>query len=61
MILSKALVKHTGWIVAGMVGLLLPAGEISAFPYSPTTLTFTAAQGTISPPAQTVTPNSVDI
>jgi hypothetical protein len=51
----KALVKRTGWIVAGILGLLLPAGEILAFPYAPTTLTFTAAEGTASPPAQTVT------
>jgi BACON domain-containing protein/fibronectin type III domain protein len=51
----KALVKRTGWIVAGILGLLLPAGEISALPYSPATLTFTASQGTTSPPAQTVT------
>jgi hypothetical protein len=55
MIQAKALVKRTGWIVAGILGLLLPAGEILAFPYSPSTLTFTAAQGTSSPPAQTVT------
>jgi hypothetical protein len=55
MIQSKALVKRTGWIVAGILGLLLPAGEILAFPYSPSTLTFTAAEGTASPPAQTVT------
>jgi hypothetical protein len=55
MIQAKALVKRTGWIVAGILGLLLPTGEILAFPYSPSTLTFTAAQGTSSPPAQTVT------
>ena len=55
MIQPKALVKRTGWIVAGILGLLLPAGEILAFPYAPTTLTFTAAEGTSSPPAQTVT------
>ena len=51
----KALIKRTGWIVAGILGLLLPTGEILAFPYTPTTLTFTAAEGTSSPPAQTVT------
>lgn len=51
----KALVKRTGWITAGVLGLLLPAGELLAFPYSPSTLTFTAAEGTASPPAQTVT------
>ena len=51
----KALVKRTGWIIAGVLGLLLPAGELLAFPYSPSTLTFTAAEGTASPPAQTVT------
>jgi hypothetical protein len=55
MIQPKALVKRTGWIVAGILGLLLPAGEILAFPYAPSTLTFTAAGGTSSPPAQTVT------
>jgi hypothetical protein len=55
MIQPKALVKRTGWIVAGILGLLLPAGELLAFPYSPSTLTFTAAEGTASPPAQTVT------
>jgi hypothetical protein len=52
---SKALVKRTGWIVAGMLASLLTAGEISAFPYAPPTLTFTAAQGTSSSPAQIVT------
>jgi len=51
----KALVNRTGWIVAGILGLLLPAGEILAFPYAPSTLTFTAAAGTSSPPAQMVT------
>lgn len=51
----KALVKRTGWIIAGVLGLLLPAGELLAFPYSPSTLTFTAAEGTASPPVQTVT------
>jgi hypothetical protein len=51
----KSLVKRTGWFVAGILGLLLPAGEILAFPYSPSTLSFTAAEGTASPPAQTVT------
>lgn len=51
----KALVTRTGWIVAGIFGLLLPAGELLAFPYSPSTLTFTAAEGTASPPVQTVT------
>ena len=55
MIQPKALIKRTGWIVAGILGLLLPAGEILAFPYTPTTLTFTAAEGTSSPPAQMVT------
>ena len=55
MIQPKALVKRTGWIVAGVLGLLLPAGEILAFPYSPPTLTFTAKEGTSSPPAQMVT------
>ena len=51
----KALVTRTGWIVAGMLGLLLPAGELLAFPYAPATLSFTAAEGTSSPPAQMVT------
>ena len=55
MIQPKALFKRTGWIVAGIFGLLLPAGEILAFPYSPATLTFTATEGTSSPPAQMVT------
>lgn len=55
MLQPKTLVKRTGWIVAGILGLLLPAGEILAFPYTPNTLTFTAAEGTSSPPAQTVT------
>jgi Viral BACON domain len=55
MIQPKALVKRTGWIVAGILALLLPAGEILAFPYSPSTLTFTAQEGTSSPPAQMVT------
>lgn len=55
MIQPTAPVKRIGWVVAGILGLLLPAGEILAFPYSPSTLTFTAAQGTASPPAQTVT------
>ena len=55
MIQPKALIKRTGWIVAGILGLFLPAGEISAFPYTPPTLTFTAAEGTSSPPAQMVT------
>jgi hypothetical protein len=50
-----ALIKYTGWIVAGLLGLFLPTGEILAFPYTPTTLTFTAAAGTSSPPVQTVT------
>jgi len=50
-----ALITRTGWIVAGMLGVLLPAGEIVAFPYAPNTLTFTAPEGTSSPPAQTVT------
>ncbi len=51
----NALAKRTGWIVAGILALFLPAGEILAFPYTPSTLTFTAAGGTSSPPAQTVT------
>jgi hypothetical protein len=55
MIQPKALVKHTGWIVAGIFGVLLSAGEIWAFPYSPSSLTFSASGGTSSPPAQTVT------
>ena len=55
MIQPKALVQRTGWIVAGILGLFLPAGEILAFPYAPNTLTFTAAEGTSSPPAQMVT------
>jgi hypothetical protein len=55
MLQPKALVKCTGWIVAGLLGLLLSAGEILAFPYAPNTLTFTAAEGTSSPPAQMVT------
>ena len=49
-----ALIKHTGWLIAGILGLLLHAGEVLAFPYTPTTLTFTATDGTSSPPAQTV-------
>ena len=55
MIRSKAPVKRTGWIIAGILSLLFPGGEILAFPYSPTTLTFTAAEGTSGPPPQTVT------
>jgi hypothetical protein len=55
MLQPKALFKRTGWIVAGILGVLLPAGEILAFPYSPATLTFTVAEGTSSPPAQMVT------
>lgn len=55
MIQPTSPVKRTGWIVAGILGLLLPAGEILAFPYAPTTLAFTAAEGTSSPLAQTVT------
>ena len=55
MLQPKALVKRTGWIAAGILGLLLPAGEILAFPYAPSTLTFTAQEGTSSPPAQMVT------
>ena len=55
MMQTQAQVKRTGWVVAGILGLLLPAGEILAFPYAPNTLTFTAAEGTSSPPAQTVT------
>ena len=55
MLQPMALVQRTGWIVTGILGLLLPAGEILAFPYAPNTLTFTAAEGTSSPPAQTVT------
>lgn len=51
----KALTTRINWIVAGILGLLLPAGELLAFPYAPTTLTFTAAEGTASPPTQTVT------
>lgn len=54
MMQPKALFKRTGWIVAGILGLLLPAGEILAFPHSPATLTFTVAEGTSSPPAQMV-------
>jgi Viral BACON domain/Fibronectin type III domain len=48
------LIKHTGWLIAGILGLLLHAGEVLAFPYAPTTLIFTATDGTSSPPAQTV-------
>jgi len=55
MIQPKALIKRTGWIVAGILAMLLPAGEILAFPYDPATLTFTAAEGASSPPAQMVT------
>jgi hypothetical protein len=55
MLQPKTLVKRIGWIAAGILGLLLPAGEILAFPYAPTTLTFAAAEGTSSPPAKTVT------
>ena len=55
MLQPKTLVKRTGWIAAGILGLLLPAGEILAFPYAPLTLTFAAAEGTSSPPAQGVT------
>ena len=55
MIQPKSLVTRAGWIVAGMLGLLLPAGELLAFPYAPATLSFTAAEGTSSPLAQTVT------
>jgi len=55
MMQAQAQVKRTGWVVAGILGLLLPAGEILAFPYAPNTLTFTAAEGTSSPPAQIVT------
>jgi len=52
---SNALITRAGWIVAGMLSLLLPAGELLAFPYTPATLTFTATEGTASPPAQMVT------
>lgn len=52
---SKMLGQHTGWIVVGVLGLLLSAGELWAFPYAPSALTFTAAEGAASPPAQTVT------
>ena len=55
MIQLNALFKRTGWVVAGIFGLLLPAGEILAFPYSPATLTFTATEGTSRPTAQMVT------
>ena len=55
MLQPKTLFKRTGWIIAGILGLLLPAGEIWAFPYAPATLTFAAAEGTSSPPAQGVT------
>ena len=48
------LIKHTGWLIAGILGLLLYTGEVLAFPYTPTTLTFTATDGTSSPPTQTV-------
>ena len=51
----KALVNRIGWIVAGILGVLLPAGEVLAFSYSPSTLTYTVEEGTASPPAQTVT------
>lgn len=49
-----ALTKYTGWLIGGILGLFLHAGEVLAFPYSPTTLTFTAADGTSSLPVQTV-------
>lgn len=55
MLQPKILVIRAIWIIAGILGLLLPVGEIWAFPYTPTTLAFTAAEGTASPPAQTVT------
>lgn len=48
------LIRHTGWLIAGILGLFLYAGEVLAFPYTPTTLTFTATDGTSSPPTQTV-------
>ena len=50
-----ALVKGTGWIVAVMLGIVLSAGELLAFSYAPSTITFTAAEGTASPQGQTVT------
>ena len=52
---SKALVKRTGSIIAGILGVILSAIELSAFPYAPSTLTFTATEGITSPPAQMVT------
>ena len=55
MIEPKALDNRAGWIVAGILGVLLSAGELAAFPYAPGTLTFTAMEGTSSPPAQMVT------
>jgi hypothetical protein len=51
----KAQVNRIGWIVAGMLGVFLSAGDVGAFSYSPSTLTYTALEGTASPPAQTVT------
>lgn len=54
MIQPTALFIRTVLIVAGILGGLLSTGEIWAFPYSPSTLTFTAAVGATSPPAQTV-------
>ena len=47
--------NRTRWIIAGILALLLPVGEILAFPYAPSTLTFTVVEGTSSSPAQTVT------
>lgn len=47
--------KRTCWFLSVLLGLMLFAGELFAFPYAPSTLTFTAASGTSSPPAQTVT------
>ena len=49
-----ALIKHTGWLIAVILSVLLSTGEALAFPYTPSTLTFTAADGASSPPAQTV-------
>ncbi|TKS57740.1 MAG: hypothetical protein EWM72_03467 [Nitrospira sp.] len=52
---SNTFVTRTGWFLSVLLGLMLFAGELFAFPYAPSTLTFIAASGTSSPPAQTVT------
>ena len=55
MLQVKSLGKRRSWIIAGILALLLPVGEILAFPYAPSTLTFTVVEGTSSSPARTVT------